>query len=111
MSNILGYYDSEKTSVLETKDEDDEDYEFPEYSDAEGPLRPVSENEDIATVVFIARVGNVADPNTCALLDWEYYGTKCTEMGKALVLDFHRNEAITELGCFYLPDTSKAENS
>ena len=106
--------DWQRPSQLETKDEDDKDYEFPEYSDdedhAEGPLRPVSQNEDIAAVVFIARVGNDDDPNTCALMDWEYYGTMCNELGKTLVLDFHRNEAITELGCFYLPDTSKAEN-
>jgi len=68
---------------LETKKESDEDYEFPDSG--EGPLRPYqNEDEDVASLVFIARVGN---DGLSVLMDWEYYGTESTEMGKKLVLD------------------------
>ena len=86
---------------IETKDETDDDYEFPQDSDDDEeededeeeedkdrkPLRPVSENEDMASLVFIARIGSEDNPNTCKLMDWEYYGTQCEESGKKLVVD------------------------
>ena len=86
---------------IETRDETDDDYEFPQDSDEDEeedeneeeedkdrkPLRPVSDNEDIGRLVFIARIGSEDNPNTCKLMDWEYYGTECEESGKKLVVD------------------------
>ena len=115
---------------LETRSECEDDYEFPEVkgecghwdtidsdNDAEEedgkkqqkkkiPLRPVSKNDDVASLVFIARVGNDDNPNTCVLMDWEYYGTECGERGKKLVIDYHRNRDIWKSGTgFCLPAT------
>ena len=54
-------------------------------------------------------MGSDDDPNTCVLLDWEYYGTESTEMGKKLVIDYQRNEIVNK-NCWYLPCTDEIED-
>ena len=109
---------------LEKKDECDDDYKFPKVEGDNGsweeidsddeekrkakrnkiPLRPLSKNDDVSSLVFIARVGNVDNPGTCVLMDWEYFGTENGECGKKLVIDYHRNRDIWK-GGFSFPTT------